>query len=216
MVARQVEEQVVVEHRQRPAQPLADRHRIAAGPEHVRMVQRQAAQPLLAAGDGQEELPVAHGQVGLEIVDQPPQAAQHARGVEQPPADLADDARDGYPAVPVDGAQHGHLVQVPPAPLRPQRLGYPAAADEVKLVLGHEPFHDGLRAHDVAVGVAHHAVEDSSHRGDRLRRKFQVSRTRIQGRSEVEAPGGRARRARFASPASSGFRPLNLPAWNLP
>ena len=45
-------------------------------------------------------------------------------------------------------------------------LGHAPAADEEELVLRHEAFDDGLRAHDVAVGVAHHAVEDSSHWGE--------------------------------------------------
>ena len=63
--------------------------------------------------------------------------------------------------MPVDGPQHGHLVDVPAA--LAQRLGHAPAAHEQELVFGQEAFDDGLRAHDVAVGVAHHAVENASH-----------------------------------------------------
>ena len=125
------------------------------------MVQREAAQAGLAAGDGQEEFAVADGEVGLKIVHEPGDLADDARGFGHALDGLADHPRHRHPAAAMDGPQHGDLQHAPAA--LAEGLGHAPAADEAELVLGQQALDDGLRAHDVAVGVAHHAVEDFCH-----------------------------------------------------
>ena len=131
---REVEQQVIVEHRQRPAQPLGRRHRVAAGLEDVRVVERHARQPRAAARDGQVEFPVADGEVRLEIVDDAAQSREHGWEFHQPPGDLADHARHRHPALVVDRAQDRHLVDAPAPAAFAHGLRHPPAADEQELV----------------------------------------------------------------------------------
>ena len=170
MVPREVEQKIIVEHRERPGELLPGGHGVGAGLQDVRVVEREAFQPGAAAGEGQEKFAVADGEVGLEFFDERGEPAQDAGGIGDAPADLAE---HGVTRTLCPGggrcAEREPRTRASGGPRGPSASGTRPPPTNWEFVLGHQALDDGLRTHDVAVGVAHHAVEDASHEAGRMK-----------------------------------------------